>query len=156
MVKASKIDGQYPYNVYSVNLTVELIKLIFSLAYVQMSNQNRISSGLDQITCNSFHWDSAKLFGIPSLIYALYNLLAMMNQKLLEPATYRLLINTKIISSGLLFQYFFNKKLGTKQWFALVLLVLGCVVEQTGNISLKTDIQDVILSLALMSVQVFS
>ncbi len=60
-------------------------------------------------------WAVAKFFAIPSAIYTLYNALAFVNLRLFEPATYRVLINVKIITSGLLFQYVFGKVLGVKQ-----------------------------------------
>ncbi len=64
----------------------------------------------------SSKWAVAKFFAIPSAIYTLYNALAFVNLRLLEPATYRVLINVKIITSGLLFQYVFGKVLGVKQY----------------------------------------
>ena len=92
----------------------------------------------------------AKYFAIPSIIYCVYNALAFMNLRLLEPATYVLLINVKVITSGLFFQYAFSKALGVKQWVGLVLLVVGCAVEQVGSFKFDGGV----LALVLMLIQV--
>ena len=150
MVKASKENGHYPYNLFSCTLVIECVKL--GLAYAYYRHLKQRNPGLcialpraiflflcaliilcvdhalfssKPTRCNapeafteslSSKWAVAKFFAIPSAIYTLYNALAFVNLRLLEPATYRVLINVKIITSGLLFQYVFGKVLGVKQY----------------------------------------
>lgn len=145
MVKASKVNGHYPYNLFSCTLVIECVKLGLAYAYYRHLKQRNpgqcfsspcitvvvsrrafgshfcVHSFLSHITeayaeSLASKWAVAKFFAIPSAIYTLYNALAFVNLRLLEPATYRVLINVKIITSGLLFQYVFGKVLGVKQY----------------------------------------
>ena len=72
-------------------------------------------------------------FAIPSLVYLVYNGLSFINLRLLEPGTYRVLINSRIIFSGLLLQWFFQIQLSRRQWMGIALLVSACIVEQSGS-----------------------
>ncbi len=62
------------------------------------------------------------------------------NLNMLSPPTVRVLISTRILFSGLLFQQFFHKQLTTKQWLALCLLVVGCTAEQLGSFNMQGGI----------------
>jgi len=86
-----------------------------------------------------------------AIIYATANILAYMNLQLLDPPTYRVLINTRIIFSGVLLFAIFNKSLSSLQWFALVLLMIGCTTEQLGSFNLENGY----FPLILMTCQAF-
>eukprot|EP01094_Clydonella_sp_ATCC50884_P029911 TRINITY_DN9554_c0_g1_i1.p1 TRINITY_DN9554_c0_g1~~TRINITY_DN9554_c0_g1_i1.p1 ORF type:complete len:280 (+),score=92.79 TRINITY_DN9554_c0_g1_i1:355-1194(+) len=79
-------------------------------------------------------------FAVPAFIYTLYNSLFFFNLIHFDPVSYRVLINMRIIWSGVLFQVFFAKSLGWKRWIALFLLMVGCAVNQlTPDFELTTN-----------------
>jgi len=69
-------------------------------------------------------------FAVPAFVYTMYNSLFFLNLVFFDPVSYRVLINIRIVWSGLLYQFFFNQRLGLKKWSALGLLTLGCAVNQ--------------------------
>jgi len=75
-------------------------------------------------------WRMGIYFAVPALIYGVYNSLFFLNLTFFDPVSYRVLINMRILWSGLLFQFFFSKRLGLLKWGGLVLLMLGCVINQ--------------------------
>ena len=60
-------------------------------------------------------------------------------------ATYRTLINIRVLLTGLFMQYFFQKQLTPKQWTGLCLLLLGCVIEQMGSFHLSDGLSSLVL-----------
>ncbi len=70
--------------------------------------------------------------------------LSFINLRMLEPATYRMLINVRVLTTGLFLQFFFSKRLAPKQWGGLCLLVVGCVVEQMGSFHLSDGIVTIV------------
>jgi solute carrier family 35 (UDP-sugar transporter), member A1/2/3 len=70
------------------------------------------------------------LYLVPAFLYCLYNNLAFHNLSSFDPTTYFLLLQLRVVITGILFQIIFKKYLSRKQWFSLILLTLGCMVKQ--------------------------
>lgn len=70
------------------------------------------------------------LYFVPALLYCLYNNLAFVNLAAFDPTTYYLLLQFRVVVTGIIFQVLFKKKLSRKQWLSLVLLTVGCIVKQ--------------------------
>jgi solute carrier family 35 (UDP-sugar transporter), member A1/2/3 len=70
------------------------------------------------------------LYLVPAFLYCLYNNLAFHNLSVFDPTTYYLLLQLRVVITGVLFQIIFKKYLSRKQWFSLILLTMGCMVKQ--------------------------
>ncbi|KAK2079741.1 hypothetical protein QBZ16_002136 [Prototheca wickerhamii] len=70
------------------------------------------------------------LFLVPSLIYMLHNNVQFYFLKYVDPATYQILGNLKIITTGVLFRVFLRRQLSLLQWIALFLLAVGATTSQ--------------------------
>lgn len=70
------------------------------------------------------------LYLVPAFLYCLYNNLAFHNLSVFDPTTYYLLLQFRVVITGILFQIIFKKYLSRKQWLSLTLLTLGCMVKQ--------------------------
>lgn len=70
------------------------------------------------------------LYLVPAFLYCLYNNLAFHNLSVFDPTTYFLLLQLRVVITGILFQIIFKKYLSRKQWLSLTLLTLGCMVKQ--------------------------
>lgn len=70
------------------------------------------------------------LYLVPAFLYCLYNNLAFQNLSVFDPTTYYLLLQFRVVITGILFQIIFKKYLSRKQWLSLILLTLGCMVKQ--------------------------
>lgn len=70
------------------------------------------------------------LYLVPAFLYCLYNNLAFHNLATFDPTTYFILLQLRVVVTGVLFQIVFSKYLSRKQWMSLTLLTLGCMVKQ--------------------------
>mmetsp|Transcript_38662 Transcript_38662/g.84087 ORF Transcript_38662/g.84087 Transcript_38662/m.84087 type:complete len:323 (-) Transcript_38662:659-1627(-) len=125
---ASKTDGKYLYNFSTVPLLAELLKLMVSsvLLYKQFHKD-------PHGTNVTLEWKTARLYPIPSLIYLVHNNVQFFTLKYVDPSTYQILGNLKIVTTGVLFRVFLKRKLSTLQWWALVLLMVGATMSQVSG-----------------------
>ncbi|XP_075532037.1 UDP-galactose transporter senju-like isoform X1 [Dermacentor variabilis] len=72
------------------------------------------------------------LYFVPALLYCFYNNLAFVNLAAFDPTTYNLLLQFRVVITGLSFQVLFKKQLTRKQWLSLLLLTAGCIVKHLG------------------------
>lgn len=70
------------------------------------------------------------LYMVPAFLYCLYNNLGFHNLSVFDPTTYFLLMQLRVVITGILFQIIFKKYLSRKQWISLLLLTVGCMVKQ--------------------------
>ncbi|XP_003703280.3 UDP-galactose transporter senju [Megachile rotundata] len=124
IVTWSQRDGHYEYNIVMVVLMTEVLKLLASV--ILYCKDNSITR-LIQETLG--HKKVFLLYMIPSFLYCLYNNLAFINLAAFDPTTYYVLLQFRVVTTGIIFQVVFNKKLSLKQWLSLVLLTIGCMVK---------------------------
>ena len=154
LITASKDENNtYTYNTTTVVILVELGKLLFVL--IMLFRESSLSGIIIQITSN------AKMFGlymIPALLYCLYNNLAFVNLNAYGPTSYWLLLQFRVVTTGVVYQVLFSKKLSLKQWFSLGLLTFGCIVQHIGHSSAESSSFNFRVDkyLLLMLVQIFS
>lgn len=99
---------------------------------------------------------------VPSFLYCLYNNLTFVNLSSYDPTTYFLLLQFRVVVTGVVFQILFSKRLSQIQWMSLILLTVGCIIKQisyshSSSSTKEMQLQDYInTSLILILVQVFS
>mmetsp|Transcript_44535 Transcript_44535/g.144620 ORF Transcript_44535/g.144620 Transcript_44535/m.144620 type:complete len:299 (+) Transcript_44535:570-1466(+) len=72
---------------------------------------------------------------MPALLYCGYNNLVYANLAVLDPGTYNVLLQLRLVLTGLLYQALFARRLNRHQWLALVAITLGCVVKEADKLS---------------------
>lgn len=150
MVTATKTsDNKYNYSTIAVVLLTELIKLIISIAIY--SRDNHIDKLLSEIFKNV---KILLLYFVPAFLYCLYNNLAFVNLASYDPTTYYLLLQLRVVVTGLIYEFLFRKKLTKSQWSCLILLTIGCIVKQLGSFDWNLN-SIVNLNLFLILLQVF-
>lgn len=134
LVTASqRADNSYSYNTVLVVLMTEVLKLVISTGlycreHTFKSLVARVVEGRDVML----------LYFVPAFLYCLYNNLAFVNLSTFDPTTYYLLLQFRVVITGVLFQVIFKKSLSRKQWFSLCLLTVGCMLKQW-NFSLPSS-----------------
>merc|ERR1712113_563452 len=68
------------------------------------------------------------MFAVPSIIYSVNNNLDMLNNLYMDPATEQVLVQSKIITTGIVWWLVFRQALGLRKWTAICLLFLGTVL----------------------------
>ena len=125
LMEASKVDGKYPYNSAVVPLLSELVKLILSVMLLRRAKK-RDPNG----TIMTMDLKSVMLFPIPSIIYVMHNNVQFYTMAYVDAATYQILGNLKIVTTGILFRFALGRMMTRTQWIALLLLTVGATVSQ--------------------------
>jgi drug/metabolite transporter (DMT)-like permease len=133
LIRISRQGDDYAYEIVGVVLLTELTKFVLSLINYLFITGHEYPTHYEAVSQALARWSMGIYFAVPAFIYTVYNSLFFLNLVFFDPVSYRVLINMRILWSGILFQIFFSKKLGFKKWVALVLLMLGCVVNQLGS-----------------------
>jgi drug/metabolite transporter (DMT)-like permease len=127
LVKRSQVvsaDGShhYAYQPVAVTFCVTATKLTLTCLYVLFFQHPTVSPAT---TASALLQRSAafRLFVIPAALYFAFDILAFLNLQLVQPATFRLLINLKVLFSGLLLYLIIGQRLTARQWAALVIVV---------------------------------
>ncbi|KAJ9587154.1 hypothetical protein L9F63_019320, partial [Diploptera punctata] len=118
-------NSAYSYNTVTVVLLTEVVKLVVSIVFY--CKDNSVSSLVKEVQNNS---RVLLLYFVPAFLYCLYNNLAFVNLSAFDPTTYYLLLQFRVVVTGIVFQILFKKKLSSKQWLSLILLTAGCMIKQ--------------------------
>ncbi|EAT41710.1 AAEL006666-PA [Aedes aegypti] len=139
LVTASqRADNSYSYNTVLVVLLTEVLKLVIST--VLYCREHSIKSLVVKVIEGR---DVLLLYFVPAFLYCLYNNLAFVNLSTFDPTTYYLLLQLRVVITGVLFQVIFKKSLSRKQWFSLCLLTVGCMLKQWNFSISPTATEDV-------------
>lgn len=135
LVTASKTKSNtYTYNTVTVVLLTECIKLVAALTiYLRENTFARFWADLSKNrTVLLFYF-------VPAGLYCLYNNLQFVNLAAYDPTTYYLLLQFRVVVTGVVFQVIFQKKLSRIQWASLIFLTFGCIVKEYGRTSIKVS-----------------
>ncbi|GLE10800.1 hypothetical protein PINS_up023051 [Pythium insidiosum] len=72
---------------------------------------------------------------IPSGLYVLYDVLSYVNLRRFDASTYFLLLQFRMVITGVLHQFMFQKRLNRNQWISLVVTTIGCAIKTLGSSS---------------------
>ncbi|CAH8602795.1 unnamed protein product [Heterobilharzia americana] len=155
-------DGKLPFSSFAVILMIELTKLLLSIIMftyeIYQSDFNNDSFkcvSLKQTIYQEFYpttllenTSSVSAippleykqiiitifpYTIPAVLYAFNNNLGLHIQLEMDPATYQILSNFKILSTAVLFRLIIKQRITPIQWFALLLLLTAGIVHSLGN-----------------------
>ncbi|KAL6768914.1 hypothetical protein ACKKBF_B16745 [Auxenochlorella protothecoides x Auxenochlorella symbiontica] len=125
LTTASKTGGSYAYNFATVPFLAEALKL--GISYNLLRRQRKEDPKAAQCTTNP---RTVALFLVPSIIYMLHNNVQFYLLRYVDPATYQILGNLKIVTTGILFRICLRRQLSLLQWIALCLLAIGATTSQ--------------------------
>lgn len=118
-------NKNYEYNYIVVVLLTDLLKLVIS--FVLFWKNNSFSTFVGQVTHNrKLLW----LYMAPALLYCIYNNLSFVSLSEFDPTTYSLLLQVRVVVTGVLFQILFKKRLSLIQWVSLLTLMVGCMIKE--------------------------
>nr|CCA27297.1 Drug/Metabolite Transporter (DMT) Superfamily putat [Albugo laibachii Nc14] len=75
------------------------------------------------------HYSLLYYYMIPAGLYACYDVLAYVNLRKFDASTYFLLLQFRLVVTGMLHQCMFHKKLRGIQWIALLIISFGCCIK---------------------------
>lgn len=121
-------------------LVTELVKAIISVGiYLVRSPASRLWYDF------THNFGTLGLYCVPAALYCLYNNLTFINLQSFDPTTYYLLLQLRVVITGIIYQCFFRRKLTFWQWFSLAILTLGCMIKHWARVSTDADSQNSLL-----------
>lgn len=121
-------DNKFDYNPITVVLMTETLKLLIALGiYLQSNSVGKLIRDIEQ------NKNIMLKYFVPSFLYCVYNNLTFINLTSYDPTTYFLLLQFRVVVTGVVFQFLFKKILSRIQWVSLILLTFGCIVKQMGH-----------------------
>jgi hypothetical protein len=127
LVHLCEKDGVITFSSTTMNLILEIVKLIFSffaLTYSTSRNTN--------IYPNISWFRQSLPYSIPGILYFITNNLNVHMQVYMDPASCQILLNLKIFTTAILYRLIIKQKLTRQQWFAITLLFFGCLIYSLG------------------------
>ncbi|KAL4154998.1 hypothetical protein PRNP1_007112 [Phytophthora ramorum] len=73
------------------------------------------------------------LYFIPSGLYVVYDVLSYINLRAFDASTYFLLLQFRLVVTGVLHQMMFSKRLNRNQWVSLAVTTVGCAIKTLGS-----------------------
>ncbi|KAI1295371.1 CMP-sialic acid transporter 1 [Halotydeus destructor] len=154
LVTATKtVDNKFTYNTTVVVLVTEAVKLLIAVAiYLKDEPFSKFSK---EFLSNTKVF---ALYFVPSALYCLYNNLAFVNLAAYDPTTYYILLQFRVVVTGVIYQFLFKKQLSAWQWLSLAILTVGCLIKNFGGAASDSsfDFDKLVnFNLVLILVQVF-
>ena len=109
-------------------LLTEVLKTLISLTCALIDSGSGVLSELRGYVVHDPLWVLA--FALPSLCYCVHNNLWYVAVTHLDPVTIAVMTQLKIVSAALFSMLLLGRKLGTRRWAAIALLMLGLAVVQ--------------------------
>lgn len=136
-------DGSYAYSLPSVVLIAEFVKLCLSFLLLSVEQGSPVDA-LKALFSGS--WMSWLAFAVPSALYSLNNNLDMLNNQHMDPATEQVLVQAKILTTGVVWWLVFREPLGLRKWSALLLLFFGTVLAGWPSREKQGDVKQMFIS----------
>lgn len=102
------------------------------------------------------------LYFIPSGLYCIYNNLAFVSLLNFDPTTYYILLQLRMVVTGIMYECVFNRKLTRWQWISLLLITVGCLVKNSSGFAAQSSLTNLSInrilnaSLFWIIIQIFS
>ncbi|CAF1114044.1 unnamed protein product [Adineta steineri] len=133
LVHLCEKNGVITFSSTTMNFILEVVKLSFSFMALMFSSSTieNIHPSKEQF----ISWFKQSLpYSIPGVLYFINNNLAVHMQLYMDPASYQILGNFKILTTAIMYRLIIKQNLKRKQWFALFLLFSGGVAYSLGTI----------------------
>ncbi|XP_069754124.1 probable UDP-sugar transporter protein SLC35A4 [Narcine bancroftii] len=115
LITLCKVGGRVPFASSSVVLLVEVAKLCASTSHLLGWDRSALAAAV------SLH--AALPYALPAALYALNNNLAVHMQSLMDPTTFQVLGNLKVVATAVFRGLLLRQPLPPRRWMALLLLM---------------------------------
>ncbi|KAG2693799.1 hypothetical protein I3843_08G108100 [Carya illinoinensis] len=132
LVFISKVDGKFMFSPVSVNFLTEAAKVVFAIAMLLIQGRHKKVGEKPLLSVSTFVQAARNnvLLAVPALLYAINNYLKFIMQLYFNPATVKMLSNSKVLVIAILLKIVMRRRFSIIQWEALALLLIGISVNQ--------------------------
>ncbi|XP_064618555.1 probable UDP-sugar transporter protein SLC35A4 isoform X2 [Lineus longissimus] len=128
-VHLCEVDGKMPFSSASMVLLTEITKLVISICMF-----------IPEIREKGFQMPPLSFavpFAVPALLYCINNNLCVHMQLQMDPASYQVLCNLKILSTAFLYRLIIKRRITPIQWTALAMLAVAGACNSYGGFHAK-------------------
>ncbi|CAI5738766.1 unnamed protein product [Hyaloperonospora brassicae] len=134
------------FNSASAVVLQSLLKLLLATC-MYMTSDTRVTEPLatrfwSMMAQVREHCNLLLLYLIPSALYVVYDVLSYVNLRAFDAATYFLLLQFRLVVTGILHQMMFKKRLNRNQWVSLGVTTVGCAIKTLGSPDLLSGSPD--------------
>lgn len=133
LVKATQSHRKYNYNTVAAVFLTECTKLVIAVSIYLAENSTK--NLFKEVLTNQRLF---LLYFIPAAFYCLYNNLAFVSLVNYDPTTYYILLQLRMVVTGIIYQIVFKRRLTAIQWLSLILITIGCLVKNSAHFSDKS------------------
>ncbi|XP_077122242.1 putative UDP-sugar transporter protein SLC35A4 [Ranitomeya variabilis] len=126
LISLCRVGGQIPFSSSSVVLLIELSKLMISGVMLLIWDRRSMQLPVP--------WRLAIPYALPAVLYGSNNNLVVHMQHFMDPSSFQVLSNLKIVSTAVMYSIFLRQHLSIRKWLALSLLTSAGVVYSYGGI----------------------
>ncbi|XP_077330257.1 putative UDP-sugar transporter protein SLC35A4 [Lithobates pipiens] len=126
LISICRVDGVIPFSSSAVVLLIEVLKFIISLACLLVTENKPFDM--------SVSWRLALPYLFPAILYGANNNLVIHMQHFMDPSSFQVLSNLKIVSTALLYSILLGQRLSIRKWFAMFFLTAAGVFYSYGGI----------------------
>lgn len=126
LISLCRVDGHIPFSSSSVVLLIELSKLMISVVMLLIRDRKSMKSPVS--------WRLAIPYALPAILYGTNNNLVVHMQHFMDPSSFQVLSNLKIVSTAVMYSIFLRQNLSSRKWLALFLLTVAGVFYSYGGI----------------------
>lgn len=135
LISLTKVDGHVPFSPSSCVVLIEFAKLLVSFVSLLASgNLSALRVSVSVMTVTPY--------AVPAVLYAFNNNLVVFMQAYMDPSSFQVLSNLKIVSTALLYSSCLGKRLRRGQWFALGMLVAAGVSHSYSGLDREPSLED--------------
>lgn len=117
LIALCKVGGRVPFSSSSVVVLIELAKLSASSALLLARDRGSLACCGEAVS-----FRAALPFAVPAALYAVNNNLVVHMQQLMDPVTFQVLSNLKIVATAAFYSLLLRQRLPARKWLALFLL----------------------------------
>ncbi|XP_067852100.1 probable UDP-sugar transporter protein SLC35A4 [Heptranchias perlo] len=125
LIALCKVSGKVPFSSSSVVVLVELTKLSASTALLLARDRGSLGSASLR---------AALPFALPAALYAANNNLVVHMQRHMDPVTFQVLSNLKIVATAAFHSLLLRQRLSPRRWLALLLLTAAGACQAGGGL----------------------
>ncbi|ELU08858.1 hypothetical protein CAPTEDRAFT_125710 [Capitella teleta] len=131
LVHLCERNGEISFSSSAMVFVTEVMKLLISLSLLLKESTSTV------LSLPSFK--EVLPFSIPAVLYTFNNNLAVHMQLQMDPATYQVLSNLKILTTAALYRMIIKRPISVLQWIALGMLTLAGAFNSYGGLQSSTE-----------------
>ncbi|CAF0749048.1 unnamed protein product [Didymodactylos carnosus] len=135
LVHLCEKNGKIEFSSTTMNFILELSKLLFSLNAFLCISSSVTGSNHSSLTISRKLLLHSLPYSIPAILYFINNNLAVHMQLQMDPASYQILSNFKILTTAILYRIIMKQYLTKIKWLSLILLFAGGLCYSIGTVT---------------------